>query len=95
MVRRFACGSMLGGLARWRLFREMLPGPDEPTLARTFDLLILDEAHNCAPSGRGRYTTDSPRTQALRLLVPHFEHKLFLTATPHNGHPESFAADRH
>lgn len=50
MVRRFACGSMLGGLARWRLFRKMLPGPDEPTYPRTFALLILDEAHNCAPS---------------------------------------------
>ena len=26
------------------------------------------------------------------MLVPHFEHKLFLTATPHNGYPESFSA---
>ena len=32
------------------------------------------------------------RTQALRTLVPHFEHKMFLTATPHNGYPESFSA---
>ena len=32
------------------------------------------------------------RTQALRRLVPHFEHKMFLTATPHNGYPESFSA---
>jgi hypothetical protein len=32
------------------------------------------------------------RTKALRLLAPHFEHKLFLTATPHNGYPESFSA---
>jgi hypothetical protein len=55
-------------------------------------MMIVDEAHNCAPSGRGRYATDSLRTQALRLLVPHFEHKLFLTATPHNGYPESFSA---
>ena len=75
-----------------RLFREVLPGPDDPTYPRKFDLLIVDEAHNCAPSGRGRYATDSLRTQALRLLVPHFEHKLFLTATPHNGYPESFSA---
>ncbi|MBA4190899.1 MAG: helicase [Planctomycetaceae bacterium] len=75
-----------------RLFRELLPGPDEPAFPRKFDLMILDEAHNCAPSGRGRYATDSMRTQALRLLVPHFEHKLFLTATPHNGYPESFSA---
>src|SRR4051794_2958129 len=75
-----------------RLFRELLPGPEEPAFPRKFDMMIVDEAHNCAPSGRGRYATDSMRTQALRLLVPHFEHKLFLTATPHNGYPESFSA---
>ena len=61
-------------------------------LPAQFDLLIVDEAHNCAPSGRGKYATDSLRTQALRMLAPHFEHKLFLTATPHNGYPESFTA---
>jgi hypothetical protein len=55
-------------------------------------LLICDESHNCAPSGRGQNATDSLRTHALRLLVAHFEHKLFLTATPHNGYPESFSA---
>jgi len=75
-----------------RLFREVLPGPDEPIYPRKFDLLMVDEAHNCAPSGRGKYATDSLRTQALRVLAPHFEHKLFLTATPHNGYPESFTA---
>ena len=57
-----------------------------------YDLLIVDEAHNCAPSGIGRYAADSLRTQALRELTPHFEHKLFLTATPHNGYRESFSA---
>ena len=45
-----------------------------------------------APSGRGRYATDSLRTAAIRTLAPHFEHKLFLTATPHNGYQESFTA---
>ncbi len=75
-----------------RMFREILPGPNDPIYPRKFDLLIVDEAHNCAPSGRGKYATDSLRTKALRLLVPHFEHKLFLTATPHNGYPESFSA---
>src|SRR6185437_7831206 len=48
--------------------------------------------HNVAPSGRGNYATDSLRTQAVRTITPHFEHKLFLTATPHNGYRESFAA---
>jgi len=75
-----------------RLFRETLPAPGEPVYPRRYDLLVCDEAHNCAPSGRGKYATDSLRTQALRELAPHFEHKLFLTATPHNGYRESFSA---
>lgn len=73
-----------------RLLRETLPAPGEPIYPRKYDLLIVDEAHNCAPSGTGNYSTDSLRTQALRELAPHFEHKLFLTATPHNGYAESF-----
>ena len=75
-----------------RLFRETLPAPGEPIYPRRYDLLICDEAHNCAPAGFGRYAADSLRTQALRELAPHFEHKLFLTATPHNGYRESFGA---
>jgi len=75
-----------------RLFSEILPAEGESLYPRKFDLLILDEAHNVAPSGRGKYATDSQRTLALRRLVPHFEHKLFLSATPHNGYRESFSA---
>ncbi|MCK6478838.1 MAG: DISARM system SNF2-like helicase DrmD [Planctomycetes bacterium] len=75
-----------------RLFREALPAQGEAAYPRRFDLLVLDEAHNVAPSGRGHYAMDSQRTQAIRALAPHFEHRLFLTATPHNGYPESFAA---
>ena len=75
-----------------RLFKETLPTENESIYPRKYDILILDEAHNCAPSGRGKYATDSLRTIAIRLLAPHFEHKLFLTATPHNGYPESFTA---
>jgi len=78
--------------AALRRFREALPGPDESRYPRRFDLLIVDEAHNSAPVGRGRYATDSLRTSLLRELVPHFEHRLFLTATPHNGYLESFTA---
>jgi hypothetical protein len=62
---------------------------------RTFasgSLLILDEAHNAAPASGSRYAVDSKLTRALRDLVEHFEHKLFLSATPHNGHSNSFAA---
>jgi SNF2 family DNA or RNA helicase len=75
-----------------RLMRETLPGKGESPYPRRYDLLIVDEAHNVAPSGRGRYAIDSQRTKAVRMLAPHFEHKLFLTATPHNGYAESFSA---
>ncbi|HEY0810285.1 MAG TPA: DISARM system SNF2-like helicase DrmD, partial [Longimicrobiales bacterium] len=75
-----------------RLFSEILPAEDEPSYPRRFDVLIVDEAHNVAPSGRGKYATDSQRTSAIRRLAPHFEHRLFLSATPHNGYPESFTA---
>jgi superfamily II DNA or RNA helicase len=75
-----------------RLFREVLPAEGEMAYPRRFDLLIVDEAHNVAPSGRGHYAVDSDRTRAIRLLTPHFEHRLFLTATPHNGYVESFSA---
>lgn len=75
-----------------RLFRELLPAEDEAKYPRKFDILIVDEAHNIAPVGRGKYATDSLRTLAIRTLAPHFEHRLFLTATPHNGYKESFTA---
>lgn len=75
-----------------RLFREELPAPGQPIWPRLFDLLIVDEAHNIAPQGSGNYAVDSQRTQAIRTIAPHFEHRLFLTATPHNGYKESFSA---
>ena len=78
-----------------RLFRETLPSGDEPTFPRRYDLVIVDEAHNVAPSGRGKYALDSMRTTAVRTIAPHFEHRLFLTATPHNGYSESFTALLH
>lgn len=75
-----------------RLFRDTLPPDGQPAYPRTYDLLVVDEAHNVAPAGGGKYATDSLRTAAVRTLVPHFEHKVFLSATPHNGYPESFTA---
>ena len=59
---------------------------------RKFDVLIVDEAHNVAPSGSQHYALDSMRTKAIRRIAPHFEHRMFLTATPHNGHDESFSS---
>jgi superfamily II DNA or RNA helicase len=74
------------------LFKQMLPPDGQPGWPRKFDILIIDEAHNVAPAGRGKYATDSLRTTAVRTIAPHFEHKLFLSATPHNGYRESFTA---
>lgn len=55
-------------------------------------LLILDEAHNAAPASGARYAVDSHFTRAVRELAQRFEHRLFLSATPHNGHSNSFSA---
>ena len=56
-----------------QLLREVLPQPGEHPGLRRFDLLIVDEAHNVAPPGAGRYATDSLRTAAVRALVPKAE----------------------
>jgi hypothetical protein len=53
-----------------------------------WDMLIVDECHNLMPSAFGE---DSDLCQMLRLLAPQFEHRLFLSATPHNGHTRCFS----
>jgi superfamily II DNA or RNA helicase len=59
---------------------------------RPGSLLIFDEAHHAAPSSGAKYAIDSRITRAIRDLAPRFEHRLFLSATPHNGHSNSFSA---
>ena len=55
-------------------------------------LLVLDEAHAAAPASAGKYATDSNITKVIRDVAPRFENRLFLSATPHNGHSNSFSA---
>ena len=55
-------------------------------------LLILDEAHNAAPASSTNYAIDSTFTRTIRGVAERFEHRLFLSATPHNGHSNSFSA---
>ncbi|MCA9637202.1 MAG: DISARM system SNF2-like helicase DrmD, partial [Myxococcales bacterium] len=56
-------------------------------------LLILDEAHTVAPATASHYAVDSRITRIVRdALAPAFENRLFLSATPHNGHSNSFSA---
>lgn len=67
-----------------------------------FDILVVDEAHHVAPSSPTRtnkvglerrgYAVDSQRTRAVREIADRAEHRLFLSATPHNGYTESFTA---
>lgn len=68
-------------------FRAACRQPEGSSLL-PWDLLIVDEAHNLTPSNFG---SDSDLCEMLRLISPWFEHKLFLTATPHNGHTRSFS----
>jgi ERCC4-related helicase len=59
---------------------------------RPGSLLILDEAHHAAPASSSKYAIDSQITKAVRNLAFRFEHRLFLSATPHNGHSNSFSS---
>ena len=54
-------------------------------------VLILDEAHHAAPASGTRYGIETKFTRAIRDLAGRFEHRLFLSATPHNGHSNSFS----
>ena len=65
-------------------------------------LLILDEAHTVAPASNRagniskksgqQYAVDSNVTSVAREIAKRFENRLFLSATPHNGHSNSFSA---
>ena len=74
-----------------RVWLEQGKGGERQTPMQS--LLILDEAHNAAPASNTlRYAIDSGLTRSLRDLAPLFEHRVFLSATPHNGHSNSFTA---
>lgn len=74
----------------YRLLKDVLP--PHRTYPRIFDILVVDEAHNVAPASASLYALESQRTRAIRTLAPHFDHRLFLSATPHNGYQESFTS---
>lgn len=90
----------LRGPKAQRLLDEIIPtgsgaadDETEGTHGRFFDLLVLDEAHHVAPAAPKQvYAVDSHQTKLIRRIAPHFEHRLFLSATPHNGYPESYTA---
>lgn len=73
-----------------RTLRDVLP--TRAGYIRKFDVLVIDEAHNVAPAGSAHYVLDSQRTRLIRTISPHFQHRLFLTATPHNGYRQSFTS---
>ena len=90
----------LPSLRAQRLLRAVYADARDTSSARryAFDVLIVDEAHHVAPAspaaatGFRGYATDSDRTRATRALAEKCEHRLFLSATPHNGYSESFTA---
>ncbi len=76
---------------RQDMLHAAIGGKEPDEFPRPFDLLILDEAHLAAPAG-ANIPVDSHRTQLIDWFGSYFEHRLFLTATPHNGHRQSFWA---
>lgn len=72
--------------------RDLLSGSrDYVGDLRPRSMFILDEAHHAAPSSGAAWAVESQMTRSVRELARRFEHRLFLSATPHNGHPNSFA----
>jgi SNF2 family DNA or RNA helicase len=67
------------------LLASQSSGPNSTTLP--WDLLIIDEVHNCMPAANGK---DSELAHMLERIGKLFEHKVFLSATPHNGFTQSF-----
>ena len=89
----------ISSITAQRMLNEVYAQADSGSVANryTFDILVVDEAHHVAPaapaSSRMRgYAVDSNRTRSVRRLAEHCEHRLFLSATPHNGYTESFTA---
>ena len=90
----------LPSLRAQRLLRDVLADVRSSGTARryAFDVLVVDEAHHVAPAspttapGQRGYAVDSKRTTATKKLAEACEHRLFLSATPHNGYSESFTA---
>ncbi len=72
-------------LASFMAATQMLSGHFEAILP--WQMLVVDEVHNLAPNS---YGDNSDRCEMLRRIAPHFEHRLFLSATPHNGFTVSF-----
>ena len=91
-LRTIVSFSWLRGQRCQRLIDEFLAEGDGASHLQPLDLLIVDEAHHCAPPGRGRYAIDSQQTRAVRRVAARSEHRLFLSATPHNGYEESWTA---
>lgn len=72
-----------------QLFLQSLKNKSQPM--RPWDLLVVDEAHRITPK---KYSSknDSERVKLAKTLIPLFEHRLFISATPHNGSTQNFKA---
>ena len=79
-------------LKRPEVLKELakeLPDDGGLRFPRRFDVLVVDEVHNVVPSSKDAKSR-SLRTECIERLAPHFEHRVFMSATPHNGHSESW-----
>lgn len=55
-----------------------------------WDIIIIDEAHNVARRGKGQGA--SQRAKLAERLSTRSDTLILLSATPHDGRPESFAS---
>jgi len=90
------------GASPWEHYHHLIASVDyvkrEETKHQVYDvpwdLVIVDEAHQCAKPHQGgeKQSVSMDRYDFLRELAPKTKHLLLLTATPHNGYSDSYAS---
>ncbi|UCC30171.1 MAG: DEAD/DEAH box helicase, partial [Phycisphaerales bacterium] len=58
----------------------------------SYDIIVIDEAHNCADAGATQDREDSQRRRLAQVLARRCDALVLATATPHDGHDRSFAS---
>ena len=99
--RKYLEKSLPIGLSPWEYFPKLITSVDyaktkvnkNEILNHDWDLILIDEAHLCArPHLSTTYSTTMQRWELLKAIYPKTKHLLLLTATPHNGHTDSFSS---
>lgn len=91
----------VGEPREWGMFHHVIASMDRLKMedhlervlqAEPWDLVIFDEAHRLTRSDQGRWQEETDRYRMARMLRPRAESFVLLSATPHQGRQDRFAA---